>query len=114
MYAATLTAQGEQARELQADLRRQQGNYDEATNDLAKEQAGIQDGLKAARSALFQSNDSDEPLLGPWLPDENPVSSEEATNRYNPLVPRPKGEFRSDHVPAVSVDGSRTAGVGCR
>ncbi len=49
LYAALLTAQGEQARELQADLRRQQGNLDEATNDLAKEQSGIQAALKAAR-----------------------------------------------------------------
>ena len=64
LYAATLTAQGDQARELQADLRRQQGNLDEATNDLADEQEALEGALKAARIALFQQDDARRAFAG--------------------------------------------------
>lgn len=92
LYAETLVAQGDQAREAQATLRRQQGNLDEAMNDLTKVQASIQDAKKAARAALFELEDSDEPLLGPWMPATG-MRSEGIINIPNPAYPGPTSNF---------------------
>ena len=96
LYAATLAAQGQQARALQADLRRQQGNLDEASNDLAEAETELQQAMHAARLALFEQDDSGEPLLGAWLPAETSSdSAAEATivNIPNPGFPGPVPNF---------------------
>jgi ABC-type transport system substrate-binding protein len=66
---------GDQARQLQADLRRQQGNLDEANNDLSKAQVSVERALEEARTALFALDSSGEPHLGGWLPAAGPVGS---------------------------------------
>jgi len=87
LYAATLGAQGEQARELQAALRRQQGNLDEATNDLAEEQESLQAAMNEARARLYEQDDDGEPLLGAWLPQGGNFEEDEALGFVN--VPYP-------------------------
>ena len=96
LYAATLSAQGETARQLQADLRRQQGNLDEATNDLEKADAARQQALDDARLALFEQGPEGEPLLGSWLPDtapSGPKTKAPIVNLPNPDLPGPPANF---------------------
>jgi peptide/nickel transport system substrate-binding protein len=107
LYVETLTAQGEQAREVQANLRRQQGNLDEATNALAEEKTAMEDALRTARGALFQQDDTGEPLLGPWLPDGSSDSSSAVTNRANSSYPGPSANF--DRAAYVLFPSAETA-----
>ena len=96
LYAALLSAQGEDARLLQADLRRQQGNLDEATNDREEIQAGIDAAMQSARRLLFELDDTGEPLLGAWLP-ERPLAGNSTNgtivNLPNPAYPGPAPNF---------------------
>jgi len=78
LYAATLAAQSEQARELQADLKRKQGDLDEATNDLTEAEEALQKAMNDARLALSQENDDGEPLLGGWLPADDTLHEAQA------------------------------------
>lgn len=96
LYAATLSAQGEQSRVIQADLKRLQGNLDEATNDRGAILADIGQRMQAARRLLFELNDVDEPVLGAWLP-ERPASGADSSgtivNLPNPAYPGPTPNF---------------------
>jgi hypothetical protein len=97
LVASGLTATtGDQARRLQADLRRQQGNLNEANNDLAHAQDAIDQGLAAAQKALFALDDSGEPHLGKWQPIEATATSGAGAsfvNEANPNFPGPPASF---------------------
>jgi ABC-type transport system substrate-binding protein len=96
LYAAGFSATGEQRRELQAELKRKQGNLDEATNDLAEAQAALADGMDRARQSLFAQEDVGEPVLGAWLP-ADPSSADSGAppfvNVPNPAFPAPVPNF---------------------
>ncbi len=62
------TATGEQARQLQNQLLHQQGDLDQARNNLTKAQAGFDTSMQAARQALYALDSKGEPTLGTWLP----------------------------------------------
>ena len=66
LYAQAAIAQKESARQLQASIKREQGNLDEATNNLAEAQAQYDEAMQAARSALYDLDDKGEPRLGRW------------------------------------------------
>jgi peptide/nickel transport system substrate-binding protein len=107
LYTESLTAQGPDAREVQASLRRQQGNLDEATNALAAEKAGLETALSAARQALFRQDDSGEPLLGPWLPVNDSVSLSGRANRANEAYPGARPNYdRAAYVLFPSADAA--------
>jgi ABC-type transport system substrate-binding protein len=109
LYAQLPAAQGVQARELQADLRRQQGNLDQATNQLMKDQTGLEEALKAARVALFQEDDTGEPLLGAWEPAGGSKVTN-PTNVPNPDYPGPIANFdQATYVLYPSVDSASRA-----
>jgi peptide/nickel transport system substrate-binding protein len=96
LYAATLSAQGEQARQLQSDLKHQQGNLDEATNSRAEAQAAIEAAMLKARQALFDADDNLEPLLGLWMPapaDQVAGSGKPILNVPNAGYPGPTVNF---------------------
>jgi peptide/nickel transport system substrate-binding protein len=87
LFAATINAQGQQARELQAELKRKQGNLDEATNELADAEKTLRTAMDEARSALFQQDDTDEPLLGGWQPKETGNGAQTGATAVN--IPNP-------------------------
>lgn len=90
LYAASITATGEQARQIQADLKRQQGNLDQANNDLTKAQATYEDALQSARAALYALRDDGEPRLGKWTSGANQTDADAGpafTNVANPNYP---------------------------
>jgi ABC-type transport system substrate-binding protein len=62
---------GEEAHQLQIQLQNQQGDLDQARNDLAKQEAVIEASMQAARDALYMLDDRAEPVLGTWLPGKN-------------------------------------------
>jgi len=96
LYREAVYVQGEQARELQADLRRQQGNLDEASNDLAEAQGFLQSAMEDARQSLFEQDDAGEPLLGSWLPVSGAgggAADSTFTNVPNPDFPRQAANF---------------------
>jgi len=95
LYTATLYAQGPQARELQADLKRKQGSLDEVTNDLNKAQTTLEQSLQAAQTALFEQDDRGEPLAGAWLPQASASTAANAPiiNVPNPAYPGPAPHF---------------------
>jgi len=96
LYATSLYAQGEQAREVQADLKRQQGNLDAANNSLTEDEAALRDAMDQARTILFEQDDAGEPMLGGWLP-ATPTDSTGAgalmVNVPNPDYPGPAPNF---------------------
>jgi len=63
-----VTATGDQLRRIQQELLTQQGNLDEARNDLGKAQAGAGTAMDAARQALYSVDAKTEPTLGTWIP----------------------------------------------
>ena len=67
LYGEAVTAQGEAARQVQASLKREQGNLDEAMNNLAASQAELDDAMKKARASLYAADDTNEPRLGRWM-----------------------------------------------
>jgi ABC-type transport system substrate-binding protein len=75
LNAETLYAQGLQARELQAELKRKQGSLDEATNELTEVQRSVREAMLAAQTALFDQDRKGEPLLGAWLPERSSSGS---------------------------------------
>ena len=62
------TATGDEARQLQLELQRRQGDLDEARNDLSKAHARVDDAMQAARHALYSLDAAEEPTLGTWIP----------------------------------------------
>ena len=58
LYGEAVTAQGEAARQVQASLKREQGNLDEAMNNLAASQAELDDAMKKARASLYAADDA--------------------------------------------------------
>ncbi len=83
-----ITSQGEEARQVQSGLKRQQGDLDQALNDLTKAQDEYDSDLNAARGALYGLNDQGEPALGPWTPMQ-PAAAATTTfvNQANPTYP---------------------------
>jgi ABC-type transport system substrate-binding protein len=57
---------GDEARQTQAGLQRQQGDLNKANNDLFKAQSGFDAAVDQARTALYALKDQDEPHLGTW------------------------------------------------
>jgi peptide/nickel transport system substrate-binding protein len=80
-----LTGTGQQARELQLELRRRQGDLDEAQNDLTKAHAAFDNAMETARQALYALDDSSEPTLGEWMPAGNAAGR--WVNEANPSHP---------------------------
>jgi ABC-type transport system substrate-binding protein len=88
------TNQGEEARQAQSGLKRQQGDLDQALNDLTKAQDSYDSALNAARAALFGLSDRGEPLLGAWTATQ-PAAATSSTleNKANPGYPGPAAHF---------------------
>ncbi len=83
-----ITSQGEEARQVQSGLKRQQGDLDQAVNDLTKAQEEYDGALTAARSALYGLSDEGEPLLGSWSPVQDASGpSQTYQNEVNPTFP---------------------------
>lgn len=57
---------GEEARQTQASLTRQEGDLDKAMNDLSKAVADFDSAMNAARASLYALSDLAEPRLGTW------------------------------------------------
>jgi peptide/nickel transport system substrate-binding protein len=93
LYEEAATAQGEEARQVQADLKRQQGNLDQATNDLGKTQTEYDAAVTAARSALYALSDAAEPHLGRWLPSTGTGAGGAIVNEANAAFPGPGPAF---------------------
>ncbi len=68
LIAEGVHATGDQARELQLELKRRQSDLDEAMNDLAKAQAVVDSAVQAGRRALYAVDAGNEPALGMWIP----------------------------------------------
>jgi ABC-type transport system substrate-binding protein len=68
LVATGAASTGEQARQLQVELQRQQGDLDQARNDLSKAEVGVNTAMQAARQALYSLGAQDEPTLGTWMP----------------------------------------------
>ena len=71
LVTAGFTATGEEARQLQVQLHNQQGDLDEARNDLAAAEVSIDAAMQAARDAVYDLDDKGEPTLGMWIPAGN-------------------------------------------
>ncbi len=89
LYAEAVSAQGEAARQIQANIRREQGNVDEATNDLASTEAEYDNSMQEARGALYAADAHGEPLLGAWAPARNTTNAPTPPieNARNPTYP---------------------------
>ena len=85
LVAAGLTASGDEARRLQSQLQNQQGDLDQARNQLARTEAAIEAALQAARQALYALDDRAEPTLGVWAPAG--LAQGAWTNAANPAHP---------------------------
>ncbi len=89
-----ITSQGEEARQVQSGLKRQQGDLDKAMNDLTKAQDDYNSDLASARAALYGLNDQGEPLLGAWMPMQpSTPASTTFQNKVNPTYPGPTPHF---------------------
>jgi len=87
----TLQSQGKQSRELEVNIKRNQGNLNEANNDLAKALAEYADKLGAAHQALYALDDQNEPTLGVWMPADK--EDDAFINVVNPDFPFEKPNF---------------------
>ena len=85
LVSSGFTASGEQARQLQIELQNQQGDLDQARNDLAKAESVVDASMQAAREALYALDGKGEPVLGAWLPGKHAGST--WTNTANPDQP---------------------------
>jgi len=63
-----LQASGKTDQELEAALKRNQGDLDHANNDLTKFLAEYSSKVEAAHRALYALNNANEPTLGVWMP----------------------------------------------
>lgn len=86
-----LQAEGKQDRQLEMELKRKQGNLDEANNDLTKALAEYADKLQAAHQALYALDDQGEPTLGVWMPAGK--ENDKWVNEANPDFPFEKPNF---------------------
>jgi peptide/nickel transport system substrate-binding protein len=68
LVAEGVTASGEQAHQLQLELKRRQGDLDEARNDLSKAQTALDNAMESARQTLYALDETAEPTLGEWMP----------------------------------------------
>ncbi len=87
----TGTTTPSETRQAQANLTRQQGNLDQAVNDLSKAQAGFNTAMTAAREALYILYGGNEPLLGSWIFESSDKNSYQ--NKANPKFPFEKANF---------------------
>ena len=91
LQATLATSTGDAARQTQVSIQHQQGDLDQATNDLSKAQIVIDTAMKAARAMLYSLDDKDEPHLGPWMYKASGNGSIE--NDANPKYPLGKPGF---------------------
>jgi len=87
LYAQAVVAQAEDARQVQANLKREQGNLDEAMNNLAKAQVQFDQEMQKARAALYAADDSAEPRLGRWTADASASAASEGDVIVNEVSP---------------------------
>jgi ABC-type transport system substrate-binding protein len=66
--AATAPAHGEEARQNQMTLNRQQRDLNAANNDLTKAESDFAAAMNAARQSLYTLDNKQEPTLGNWIP----------------------------------------------
>ncbi|MBI3739744.1 MAG: hypothetical protein HY258_11905, partial [Chloroflexi bacterium] len=81
----------DEARQAQAALTRQQGDLNEANNDLVKAQSDYDSAMSAARESLYALDDANEPTLGNWIPDGE--TDGVWTNKVNPAHPFGEPKF---------------------
>ncbi len=81
----------DEARQAQAALTRQQGDLNEANNDLVKAQSDYDSAMNAARESLYALDDKDEPTLGNWMPDGE--ANGVWANKVNPAHPFGEPKF---------------------
>jgi len=86
-----LQQSGKQDRELEMELKRKQGDLDEANNKLAELNDEYAAQSSAARAALYALDDKDEPTLGTWMPAG--VEDGVWTNAANPDFPFGRTNF---------------------
>jgi ABC-type transport system substrate-binding protein len=86
-----LQSEGKQDRELEMELKRKQGDLDEAQNDLTKALAEYADKLETAHQALYALDDLNEPTLGVWLPAQK--EGDKWIKVVNPALPFEKPNF---------------------
>ncbi|HTP01683.1 MAG TPA: ABC transporter substrate-binding protein, partial [Anaerolineales bacterium] len=85
LIAEGVHATGEQAHDLQLELKRRQGDLDQATNELARARAASDSAMAAGRQSLYAVDDAGEPMLGDWMPVGS--DGESWTNSANPSHP---------------------------
>ena len=91
LQAANGTTTGEEARQTQASLTRQEGDLDQAINDLAKAQSDFDAAMSAARQSLYALGDGNEPRLGIW--EYSGSANRAVTNEANPDFPLGQPNF---------------------
>jgi ABC-type transport system substrate-binding protein len=64
----SVTATGEQAREIQVDLLHREQDLGQTYGDLGRAQDAFDNSMHAARTALYALDASGEPTLGNWMP----------------------------------------------
>ncbi|MBI5840567.1 MAG: ABC transporter substrate-binding protein [Chloroflexi bacterium] len=87
----SLQSQGKYSRELETDIKRNQGDLDNANNDLAKFLAEYADKVTTAHQSLYALDDQDEPTLGVWMPAGK--EGDKWVNEANPDFPFEKPNF---------------------
>ncbi len=107
-------ALGEEARQTQAGIRRQQGDLDQAINDLAKAQAEFDSAMNSARAALYAQDDAGEPSLGRWKYSSSQASASPAVyaNEVNPAFPEAAPGFARALYFAYATSGAAAAALG--
>ncbi len=91
LNAASATTTGEETRQAQANLKRREGDLNEAINDLSKAQSNFDSAMNAACDSLYRLNDRDEPRLGIWEFGASQTGSIE--NKANAKYPGPRPNF---------------------
>jgi len=89
--AYILHAEGKYDRQLDRELKRKQGDLDEAQNDLDRALAEYERELEIAHRALFALDGRGEPTLGAWMPAEK--LGEQWVNIANPGFPFERPNF---------------------
>lgn len=82
---------GKSNRELEMELKRNQGDLNQANNNLAKALAEVDSRIQNAHQALYAIDDKGEPTLGVWMPSEKQNGA--WVNAANPDFPFEKPNF---------------------
>lgn len=94
----TLQTDSKEYQQADGDLKREQGNLDEANNDLTKLLEEYDGEIASARQALYALDDTKEPTLGNWIPAGK--ENDAWANEINPKRPfgRPSFDRASYHM----------------